>query len=138
MNCEHLLTGCQAFMRHATCHFLIGFCTGSKRRFVFRASLTYITHFSSLISTLFSQNILSECHRQPCQSTPSNICTRQLYNRRLSVTQSGEYLLLFFPSLAFCAYILLDLHTRQSLLDLSILGFVVNCRQCLVRQVISQ
>ena len=47
-------------------------------------------------------------------------------------------LLLFFPSLAFCAYILLDLHTRQSLLDPSVLGFVVDCRQCLLRQVISQ
>ena len=88
----------------------------------------------------YNQNILSERHRHPCQSTPSNICTRQLYNRRLSVTQSGEYLLLllFFSSLAFCAYILLDLHTRQSLLDPSVLGFVVNCRQCLVRRVINQ
>ena len=68
MNCEHMLIGCQAFMRHATCHFLIGFCNGSKHCFVFRASLVYITHFSSLISTIFSQNILSERRRQPCQS----------------------------------------------------------------------
>ena len=96
MNCENMLTCFQAFMRYATCHFLIGFFIGSKRRFIFRASLIYITYFSFLISTLFSQNILSECYRQPCQSNPSNIHARQLYVRRLSITQSGEYLLLLF------------------------------------------
>ena len=101
MNCEHSLTGCQAFMRHATCHFSIGFCTESKRRFVFHASLIYITHFSSLISTLFSQNILSEHHCQPCQSTLSNIYTRQLYNRRLFVTQRAVSIYYFFQVLHF-------------------------------------
>ena len=96
MNCENMLTCFQAFMRYATCHFLIGFCTRSKCRFVFRASLIYIIHLSTPISTLFSQNILSERRRQPCQSNSSNIRTRQLYIRQLSVTQSGEYLLLLF------------------------------------------
>ena len=96
MNCENMLTGCQAFMRYTMCHFLIGCCTGSKHRFVFRASLIYIMHLSPPISTIFSQNILSERCRQPCQSNPSNIHARQLYVRRLSITQSGEYLLLLF------------------------------------------
>ena len=92
------VTGCQTFMRHATCHFLIGFCTGLKRRFVFRASFIYITHLFHLISTIFSQNLLSQRSRQPCQRTPSNIYTCQLYNCRLSVTQSGECLSLFIFS----------------------------------------
>ena len=131
MNCENMLTGCKAFMRHAMCHFLIGFCTGSKCRFAFHASLIYIIHLSPLISTIFSQNILSKRRRQPCQRNPLNIRTSQLYVRRLSVIQSGEYLLLLF-------FKVLDLHTCQSLLDPLVLGFVVNCRQCLVRRVISQ
>ena len=48
------------------------------------------------------------------------------------------FIIIIFSSLAFCAYISLDLHTRQSLLDPSVLGFVVNCRPCLVHQVISR
>ena len=35
------------------------------------------------------------------ESVPSNICTRHLYNRRPSVTQTWWVLLLFFTSLAF-------------------------------------
>jgi len=115
-NCEHLLTGCKAFMRYATCHFLIGFFTGSKRHFIFRASLIYITHFSFLISTLFSQNILSECHRQPCQSTPSNICIRQLYNRRLLITQRAVsiVIIIFSKSCILCSHFARHTHSSVS------------------------
>ena len=59
-----------------------------------------------LISTLFSQNILSERHRQPCQSTPSNICTRQLYNRQLFVTQRvvSIVIIIFSKSCILCLH----------------------------------
>ena len=125
------------FMRHATCHSLIGWCIRSKRHFVFCASLIYITYLSPFISTIFSQKLLSERSRQPCQSTPSRIRTRRLLNRQLPVTKCGEYLFSFFQ-VAFCAYISVRATRPSVLLDPSVLGFIINCRQCLVRQVTSQ
>ena len=76
--------------------------------------------------------------KTPSSTLPEH-SVEHLYPSTFHYSESSEYCYYyFFPSLAFCAYILLDLHTRQSLLDPSVLGFVVDCKQCLVRQVISQ
>ena len=91
------------FMRHATCHSLIGWCIRSKRHFVFCASFIYITYLSPFISTIFSQKSLSERSRQLCQNTPSRICIRRLLNRQLPFTKCGEYLFsLLFSSCILC------------------------------------
>ena len=139
-NWDHLLTGCQAFMRYDTCHDLIGFCPRSKRRFIFRAFHIYILHFSSLISPFFSQNVLSERHRHPCQRAFRRISIPVIYTTvDLQLLRLGEYYYYYFTSLALVLFIFLDFHTHPStLLDPSVLGFVVTCRQCLVRQVISR
>ena len=134
-----VLTGCQHLLgmpRVAT--WLDGVSDRSvASSSVHLSSLIYITLLSPLISTIFSQKSLSERSCQPCQSTPSSIRTRQLLNRQLPVTKCGEYLFSFFQ-VAFCAYISIRATHPSVLSDPSVLGFIINCRQCLVRQVTSQ
>ena len=116
------------FMRHATCRYLIGWCIGSKRRFVFRASLIYITYFSSFISTIFSQKLLSErSHHIRTIFVPVDYST--VNNHLLSVLSTYSH----FFQVAFCAYISVRATHPSVLLDPSVLGFIVNWRQCLVR-----
>ena len=120
------------------CHVLIGFCPGSKRRFVFRAFLIYYTSPPSFLH--FSAKTY-------CQSTIVNLVRElsieYLYPSSIQLS-TFSYLdlvsiIIIFTSLSFVLFILLDFHTHPStLLDPSVLGFVVTCRQCLVRQVISQ
>ena len=113
MNCENMLTGFQAFMRHATCHFLIGFCTRSKHRFVFRASHIYNTLLLPHFSTFQLKHIVRAPSSTLSESFPSNICTRHLYNRRPSVTQT-RWVLLFCTSPAFVlSFSYTFIHTRH-------------------------
>ena len=129
-------------MRYDMCRFLIGFSPRSKRRFVFRAFhiyiYIYISHFSSFISPLFGSNILSKRHRQPCQRAIHQIAVPIIDTIvELHLFRLGEYFIFISPANAYL--ILLELFTHpSSLLDPSVLGFVVTCRQCLVRQVINQ
>ena len=104
MNSDHLLTGCQAFMRYDTCHFLIGFCPESKRRFIFRTFHIYITLLLPHFSTFQLKHIVKVPSLTLSESVSSNIYTHHLYKRRPSVTQTWWVLLLLlllFTSLAF-------------------------------------
>ena len=126
-------------MMHNTCRSLIGFFLGSKRRFVFRALPIYIYHtppFSFLHFQL--KHIARALPSTLSESNPFNTCTRHQLNRRISlIHRFGEYFL--FTSLAIVLFIFLDFYTHPlALLDPLVLGFVVTCRQCLVRQVTSQ
>ena len=103
-NCDHLLTGCQAFIRYNTCHFLIGFSPGSKRRFIFCAFHIYIYIYITLLlfhfSTFQLKHIVRALSSTLSESDPLNSYTHHLYNRRPSVTQT-RWVLLFFTSPAF-------------------------------------
>ena len=137
-NCDHLLTGCQAFMRHNTCHVLIGFCPGSKRRFVFCAFHIYIYHTSALSFLHFSAKTYFQ---SDIVILIGELSVEYLYpsSIQLSTFSYSDLVSIYFTSLSLVLFILLDFHTHSStLLDLSVVGFVVTCRQCLVRQVISQ
>ena len=126
-------------MMHDTCCSLIGFFPGSKRRFVFRSLPIYIYHtppFSFLHFQL--KHIVKALPSTLSESDLFNSCTHHQHNRRPSlIHRFGEHSL--FISLVNVLFIFLDFYTHSlAFLDLSILGFVITCRQCLVRQVISQ
>ena len=102
-------------MKLATCHSWIGWCIGSKRRFVFRASHIYKAPLSSFISNIFSKKSLSEQSRQPCQDTLSESYPVGYFTRQPLFALSGKCFILVFHNHHHCYfYVTLCLHFCQT------------------------
>ena len=141
---EKLARPCQAsqesFMAQDMWHSTIGRSLGSKRPFVFRAVPLYKSIF--FLSFLYFQ--LKPTIRVPLSSlsdkrtrlvTASVVHAPSLFIFQFWWVFSLSHLEENFPFLYF--YFILDYVLQSSTIDLSVLGFTVTCKLCLVHQVTS-
>ena len=132
------MTGCQAFMSMPCVTFRLDFLSNRSVvsssvhfRYIYNTSQSSFLHFSAKTHCQSATvNLVRAIHRTyiPVDHTTVDL---QLLQRTVSIA------ILIYKSCIWQLY--LARSTQPSiLLDPSILGFIVNCRKCLVRRVISQ
>ena len=135
MDCDYLMTGCQAFMSMPRVAFQLDFRSIASSsvhfRYIYNTSQSLFLHFTAKTHCQSATVNLVRAIRHTYIPVDHTTVDLQLLQRTVSIA------LLIYKSCIWQLY--LARSTQPSiLLDPLVLGFTVNCRKCLVCQVISQ